>query len=146
MTPVSALPHVKVGRLRPLGVTTRQESRHVPGTKPFAEQGFESTSVQEIVAAAAAAGLPVMCGLLERYNSAVVTAARLTRDPALLDRMVAFQEQLAASARSNAHRGRKSLAAHRATIDTTARTTLPEHVTCSAVVIDRQGHDRAVAP
>jgi predicted dehydrogenase len=36
---------------------------------------------EEIVASAAAAGLPIMCGLLERYNSAVVTAARLTRDP-----------------------------------------------------------------
>jgi predicted dehydrogenase len=36
---------------------------------------------EEIVAAAAGAGLPLMCGLLERYNSAVVTAARLTRDP-----------------------------------------------------------------
>jgi tripartite-type tricarboxylate transporter receptor subunit TctC len=31
--------HIKSGVLRPLGVTTRTESRHVPGAKSFAEQG-----------------------------------------------------------------------------------------------------------
>jgi tripartite-type tricarboxylate transporter receptor subunit TctC len=31
---------IHAGQLRPLGVTTRLESRHVPGTKSFAEQGF----------------------------------------------------------------------------------------------------------
>ena len=36
---------------------------------------------EAIVAAADAADVPLMCGLLERFNSAVVTAARLTRDP-----------------------------------------------------------------
>ena len=46
--------------------------------KPLADSLADS---EEIVAAAAAADLPIMCGLLERYNSAVVTAARLTRDP-----------------------------------------------------------------
>jgi predicted dehydrogenase len=46
--------------------------------KPLAD---DLTHAQEIVDAAAKADLPLMCGLLERYNSAVVTAARLTRDP-----------------------------------------------------------------
>jgi len=46
--------------------------------KPVAADLAQS---EEIVAAAEAAGLPLMCGLLERYNSAVVTAAGLTRDP-----------------------------------------------------------------
>ncbi|MFC3125574.1 Bug family tripartite tricarboxylate transporter substrate binding protein [Pseudoroseomonas globiformis] len=32
--------HLKSGLLRPLGVTTRGESRHVPGTPAFAQQGF----------------------------------------------------------------------------------------------------------
>ncbi|MBL6456996.1 tripartite tricarboxylate transporter substrate binding protein [Belnapia sp. T6] len=32
--------HIRAGLLRPLGVTTLRESRHVPGTAPFAEQGF----------------------------------------------------------------------------------------------------------
>jgi predicted dehydrogenase len=46
--------------------------------KPLAD---DLTRSQEIVDAAAKADVPLMCGLLERYNSAVVTAARLARDP-----------------------------------------------------------------
>lgn len=46
--------------------------------KPVADSLVKS---QEIVDASAAADIPLMCGLLERYNSAVVTAAALTRDP-----------------------------------------------------------------
>jgi tripartite-type tricarboxylate transporter receptor subunit TctC len=32
--------HIRSGTLRPLGVTTKGETRHVPGVKSFAEQGF----------------------------------------------------------------------------------------------------------
>ncbi|MDB5374370.1 MAG: Tripartite-type tricarboxylate transporter, receptor component TctC [Belnapia sp.] len=32
--------HIRAGSLRPLGVTTATESRHVPGVAPFAQQGF----------------------------------------------------------------------------------------------------------
>ncbi len=32
--------HIKSGTLRPLGVTTAGESRHVPGVQSFAQQGF----------------------------------------------------------------------------------------------------------
>jgi predicted dehydrogenase len=46
--------------------------------KPVADSLAKS---QEIVDASEAAGVPLMCGLLERYNSAVVTAMQLTRDP-----------------------------------------------------------------
>jgi len=46
--------------------------------KPVADDLAKS---EEIVTAAGAAGLPLMCGFLERFNSAVVTAAQLTRDP-----------------------------------------------------------------
>jgi len=46
--------------------------------KPVADSLEKS---QEIVDASAAADLPLMCGLLERYNSAVVTAMQLTREP-----------------------------------------------------------------
>lgn len=46
--------------------------------KPIAD---DLAGSEEIVAAAAAADLPLMCGLLERFNSAVVTATGLTRDP-----------------------------------------------------------------
>ena len=46
--------------------------------KPVADSLAKS---QEIVDASEAAGVPLMCGLLERYNSAVVTAMQLTREP-----------------------------------------------------------------
>jgi tripartite-type tricarboxylate transporter receptor subunit TctC len=32
--------HIRAGTLRPLGVTTKGETRHVPGTQSFAQQGF----------------------------------------------------------------------------------------------------------
>ncbi len=32
--------HIKAGTLRPLGVTTKGETRHVPGVPSFAQQGF----------------------------------------------------------------------------------------------------------
>ncbi len=32
--------HIRSGTLRPLGVTTRGETRHVPGVQSFAQQGF----------------------------------------------------------------------------------------------------------
>ena len=32
--------HIRAGTLRPLGVTTLGETRHVPGVKSFAQQGF----------------------------------------------------------------------------------------------------------
>lgn len=31
--------HIQSGALRPLGVTTREETRHVPGARPFSQQG-----------------------------------------------------------------------------------------------------------
>ncbi|MBV1798955.1 tripartite tricarboxylate transporter substrate binding protein [Siccirubricoccus sp. G192] len=32
--------HIRAGALRPLGVTTKGETRHVPGVRSFAQQGF----------------------------------------------------------------------------------------------------------
>jgi tripartite-type tricarboxylate transporter receptor subunit TctC len=32
--------HIRAGTLRPLGVTTKGETRHVPGVKSFSQQGF----------------------------------------------------------------------------------------------------------
>lgn len=37
---VIILQHIREGRLRPLGVTQRTESRYLPGVVPFANQGF----------------------------------------------------------------------------------------------------------
>jgi tripartite-type tricarboxylate transporter receptor subunit TctC len=36
---VAVREHVRSGALRPLGVTTREETRHLPGARPFAQQG-----------------------------------------------------------------------------------------------------------
>ncbi len=38
--PGPVLAQIKAGTLRPLGVTTRGETRHVPGSQSFAQQGF----------------------------------------------------------------------------------------------------------
>ena len=37
---VAVREHVRSGALRPLGVTTREETRHLPGVRPFAQQGM----------------------------------------------------------------------------------------------------------
>src|ERR687890_87912 len=37
---VAVREHVRSGALRPLGVTTREETRHLPGARPFAQQGM----------------------------------------------------------------------------------------------------------
>lgn len=37
---VITLQHIREGRLRPLGVTQKTPSRHLPGVVPFAQQGF----------------------------------------------------------------------------------------------------------
>ena len=37
---VAVREHIRSGALRPLGVTTREETRHVPGARPFAQQGM----------------------------------------------------------------------------------------------------------
>ena len=37
---VIILQHIRAGTLRPLGVTTKGETRHVPGVRSFAQQGF----------------------------------------------------------------------------------------------------------
>ena len=37
---VAVREHIRSGALRPLGVTTREETRHVPGVRPFAQQGM----------------------------------------------------------------------------------------------------------
>lgn len=46
--------------------------------KPVAD---DLAASQEVVDASAAAGTPIMCGLLERFNSAVATAFALSREP-----------------------------------------------------------------
>ena len=50
--------HIKAGTLRPLGVTTEGESRHVPGIKSFAQQGFPGFEAPTWLALLGRAGTP----------------------------------------------------------------------------------------
>lgn len=50
--------HIRAGTLRPLGVTTPGESRHVPGTRSFAQQGFSSFEAPTWWAMLGRAGTP----------------------------------------------------------------------------------------
>ena len=59
MTPVPpANQHIRAGTLRPLAVTTGGESRHVPGVKSFAEQGFPGFEAPTWYALLGRAGTP----------------------------------------------------------------------------------------
>ncbi|WP_343895395.1 tripartite tricarboxylate transporter substrate-binding protein [Craurococcus roseus] len=49
---------IKAGALRPLGVTTETESRHLPGVKSFAQQGFPGFEAPTWLAFLGRAGAP----------------------------------------------------------------------------------------
>jgi tripartite-type tricarboxylate transporter receptor subunit TctC len=68
--------HIRAGTLRPLGVTTRGETRHVPGVKSFAEQGFGDFEAPTWWAFLGRAGTPQP--ILERMQQAL---ARTLADP-----------------------------------------------------------------
>jgi tripartite-type tricarboxylate transporter receptor subunit TctC len=50
--------HIRAGTLRPLGVTTAGETRHVPGVKSFAQQGFPGFQAPTWWAFLGRAGVP----------------------------------------------------------------------------------------
>jgi len=68
--------HIRAGTLRPLGVTTLAASRHVPGTRPFAEQGFAGFDAPTWWAFLGRAGTPAP--ILERMQQAL---ARVLAEP-----------------------------------------------------------------
>jgi tripartite-type tricarboxylate transporter receptor subunit TctC len=61
--------HIRAGTLRPLGVTTATESRHVPGVKSFAQQGFPGFEAPTWWALLGRAGTPEP--ILQRMGEAV---------------------------------------------------------------------------
>ncbi|MBO1075561.1 tripartite tricarboxylate transporter substrate binding protein [Roseomonas marmotae] len=63
--------HIKAGVLRPLGVTTREESRHVPGVKSFAQQGVGDFEAPTWWAMVGRTGTPQP--ILEKMNRALLT-------------------------------------------------------------------------
>jgi tripartite-type tricarboxylate transporter receptor subunit TctC len=61
--------HIKAGTLRPLGVTTAGETRHVPGVKSFAQQGFADFEAPTWWALLGRAGTPP--AILKRMEEAL---------------------------------------------------------------------------
>jgi tripartite-type tricarboxylate transporter receptor subunit TctC len=66
--------HIRAGTLHPLGDTTAEETRHVPGAKSFAEQGFAGFEAPTWWAFLGRAGMPE--AILARMEEAL-------RDPAV---------------------------------------------------------------
>ena len=64
--------HIRNGILRPLGVTTRTESRHVPNTPSFAQQGFGDFEAPTWWALFGRAGTPQP--ILDRMQAAITQA------------------------------------------------------------------------
>lgn len=68
--------HIRAGTLRPLGVTTRGESRHVPGVRSFAQQGVGDFEAPTWWAFLGRAGTPQP--ILARMHEALT---RVLREP-----------------------------------------------------------------
>ncbi len=82
--------HIKAGTLRPLGVTTAGETRHVPGVKSFAQQGFTGFEAGTWWALLGRAGTPEP--ILRRMSEAVTGAMAV---PEVRDRIEALGADLA---------------------------------------------------
>ena len=66
--------HIRAGTLRALGVTTRTESRHVPGAPSFAQQGFGDFEAPTWWAMFGRAGTPQP--ILDRMHAALTQVLR----------------------------------------------------------------------
>jgi tripartite-type tricarboxylate transporter receptor subunit TctC len=64
-----AIPHIKSGELRPLGVTSRERAQALPELSPIAEQGYPDYDLSAWVGLAAPKGTPA--AVIERYNGVV---------------------------------------------------------------------------
>jgi len=64
--------HIRAGTLRPLGVTTRTESRHVPGAPSLAQQGFGNFEAPTWWAMFGRAGTPQP--IFDRMQAAITQA------------------------------------------------------------------------
>jgi len=71
---LTALPHIKAGKLRALGVTTAARSRSLPGVPTVMEQGVPDYDVSVFFAIVAPAGTPR--DVVQRLNGAFATALK----------------------------------------------------------------------
>ena len=69
------LPHIKSGKLRAIGVTSRESSAVLPGVTPFADQGLPDYDVRAWFGMMAPAGTPR--DIVGRYHSEIVKALSL---------------------------------------------------------------------
>lgn len=79
----SAVPHIKAGRLRALGVSSPQRSASMPEVPAIAEMGYPGFSASGLAGLVAPAGTPAEA--IERLHAAVVKVIRL---PAMRDRFI----------------------------------------------------------
>lgn len=68
----TAIPHIKAGRLRALGVTSAQPSPALPDVKPIAEQGMPGFDLKAWYGVMAPANLPP--GVAEKLNAEITKA------------------------------------------------------------------------
>jgi len=85
-------PHIKAGTLRPLGVTTAGETRHLPGVKSFAQQGFADFEANTWWAFLGRAGTPEP--ILRQMGEAV---ASVLATPEVRDRLEGMGADVIAS-------------------------------------------------
>jgi len=79
----SAVPHVKAGRLRAIGVSSLQRTAGMPEVPTIAEMGYPGFSASGLAGLVAPAGTPAEA--IERLHAAVVKLIRL---PAMRERFV----------------------------------------------------------
>lgn len=78
----SAMPYIKSGQLKPLGVTTRTRSAFLPNLPTLEEQGVRDYDVQEWAGVFAPAGTPP--AIVSRLANEI---AAVVRDPSFRDRL-----------------------------------------------------------
>jgi tripartite-type tricarboxylate transporter receptor subunit TctC len=77
---LTALPHIKSGKVRALGVTTAKRSRSLPDVPTLAEQGLKDFDVSVFFGIVAPAGTPP--AVIGKLNSAFV---KVLQDPKVRD-------------------------------------------------------------
>ena len=89
----TAIPHIRTGRLRALGVTSAEPSPALPDVKPLAEQGLAGFDLKAWYGVMAPANLPP--GVAEKLNAEITKALK---SPELHEKLMAMgQEPIALS-------------------------------------------------
>jgi len=84
----TAIPHIKEGRLRALGVTSAEPSSALPDVKPLAEQGLPGFDLKAWYGVMAPAGLPP--AIAEKLNAEITKALK---SPELRDKLMGMGQE-----------------------------------------------------